>query len=419
MDNDNEIMGKEISSQDRLAYVINLGYNISRIRDLDVLLERVLEEARALTNADAGSIYIREDDFLKINYSQNDTIQRRLGPNKKLIYSTFKIPINNNTISGYVANTGKIVNIEDVYELGGDVPYRFNPAYDRKSGYRTRSMLAFPLMTQRDKVIGVLQLINARDGEGRVKPFDRRDEPIILHFAMNAAIAVERAMMTRDVILRMIDMVGLHDPKETGAHCNRVAAYSVEIYEQWARMKGIDEQEIQRNKDVLRMAAMLHDVGKIAISDVILKKPGRLTDDEFETMKSHTYLGARLFKEKWSDFDEAAFEIALNHHERWDGRGYPGHIDPMTGRPIQREDGSARGKKGEEIPLFARIVTVADVYDALSSKRSYKDAWDEARVFKILRKESGRQFDPTVIHAFFECVDVLKSIRNRYPDLEI
>ena len=407
---------------ERLAYVMDVGYEISRIQDLDVLLERVLQEARALTNADAGSIYIREDeDSLTIKYSQNETLERRLGPNRKLIYSTFKIPVDNNTVSGYVANTGEIVNIEDVYALGEEVPYRFNPEYDRKSGYRTRSMLAFPLISQGKRVIGVLQLINARKSGGQIKSFDRLDEPLIRHFATSAAIAVERAMMTREIILRMIDMVGLHDPKETGAHCNRVAAYAVEIYGQWARNKGMDESTIQRGRDVLRMAAMLHDVGKIAISDVILKKPGKLTDEEFEAMKSHTWLGARIFRDRWSDFDEAAYGIALNHHERWDGRGYPGHVDPVSGTPIpghERSDGKPTGKKGEEIPVFARVVAVADVYDALSSRRCYKEAWDEARVLDIFVQERGKHFDPSVVDAFFQCIDVLKSIKERYPDSE-
>src|SRR5208337_1734329 len=109
----------------------------------------------------------------------------------------------------------------------------------------------------------------------------------------------------------------------------------------------------ERNKDVLRMAAMLHDVGKVAISDIILKKPAKLDADEFKIMKQHSYLGSRLFSDPLSEFDKAASIIALTHHERWDGDGYPGHINHVNGQPLagyERGDGEARGKKAEEIP---------------------------------------------------------------------
>ena len=166
---------------------------------------------------------------------------------------------------------------------------------------------------------------------------------------------------------------------------------------------------------------MLHDVGKVAISDLILKKPARLSEEEFAVMKSHTYLGARLFKGMQSDFDAAAVDVALNHHEKWDGTGYPGHIDPLTEKPLTgftEPDGLPRPKKEDEIPLFGRIVAVADVYDALSSRRSYKEPWSHDRVLEEMRQSSERHFDPEIIDAFFGCMDVLRSIENRYPDEE-
>jgi HD-GYP domain-containing protein (c-di-GMP phosphodiesterase class II) len=167
------------------------------------------------------------------------------------------------------------------------------------------------------------------------------------------------------------------------------------------------------------MAAMLHDVGKIAISDKILKKPGRLTEEEFEIMKQHTIQGARLFLDKQSKFDEVAGVVALNHHERWDGggRGYPGHVEVKTGEPIAEKtssNGVAKPKKGEEIPLFGRIVALADVYDALSSARCYKKTFDEEKVLRILKEETGRQFDPELVGILLEIFDTIKSIRERY-----
>jgi HD-GYP domain-containing protein (c-di-GMP phosphodiesterase class II) len=167
------------------------------------------------------------------------------------------------------------------------------------------------------------------------------------------------------------------------------------------------------------MAAMLHDVGKVAISDVILKKPGRFNSDEYEIMKQHTVLGARLFLDAQSDFDEAALQVALNHHERWDGKGYPGHVDVGMGLPLAAyalPDGSAQGKAGEQIPLFGRIVALADVYDALSSARVYKEAWDESQVLETIQKEAGHQFDPELVECFFSRINVLRSIQDRYKD---
>ncbi|MBI5484068.1 MAG: HD domain-containing protein [Deltaproteobacteria bacterium] len=406
---------------DKLRKIIDLGFEISQIKDIDLLLEKVLSEAREFTNCDAGSIYVREGDNLKFSYAQNDTMQKQLPPGRKLPYSTFTVPINNNSIAGYVASNGSILNIADVYEVGDSFPFSFNRSYDDLTGYRTSSMLTIPLKNFRDDIIGVLQLINAKDNKGNVRPFVHDDEDLIIYFANNAATAIERAKMTREIILRMNKMAELRDPKETGPHVNRVAAYSVALYEAWAIKKGLPQDEIDKNRDVLRMSAMLHDVGKVAISDMILKKPGRFTPEEFQVMKLHTLFGANLFADIYSDFDESAAIVAINHHERWDGKGYPGYIDSHTQQPLpgyETETGGARGKQGEEIPLFGRIVALADVYDALSCRRCYKEAWDESEVLQNIREESGKQFDPELVEVFLECVDTFRQIEKLYPDHE-
>jgi HD-GYP domain-containing protein (c-di-GMP phosphodiesterase class II) len=128
-------------------------------------------------------------------------------------------------------------------------------------------------------------------------------------------------------------------------------------------------------------------------------------------------IGARLFMEHPTEFDEAARDVALNHHERWDGSGYPGHVD-LAGTPLVDPSSSQPrrgGKRGEEIPLFARIVAVADVYDALSHRRTYKEAWDEKRVLNTMRAEKGRHFDPELVEIFFERLPEISEVREAHP----
>ena len=410
-----------LNEKEKIDLITQISLDLNELKDIDLLLDKILTNVRTFFNADAGSIYLKEGDNLKFSHTQNDTLQNSLGPGKKLVYNTFSIPINYRSIAGYVAKNKKPVNIPDVYEISNKEPYTFDSQFDKISDYVTHSMLTVPMTNQQGNILGVMQIINARDNEGNTLAFSSSDLPLIMHFATSAALAVERAQMTRNIILRMIRMAQLRDPKETGAHVNRVAAYSVEIFEEWAKGKEFSLSYIEKHKDVLRMAAMLHDVGKVAISDLILKKPGRLTSEEFEIMKSHTYLGAQLFGDITSEFDEISAEVALNHHEKWDGTGYPGYVDSVSKKSLSGFKGSGSQplpKKGDEIPLFGRIVAVSDVYDALCSHRSYKEPWDEDRILEEMHKSSGKHFDPEVIDAFFSCLDILKSITKRYPDGE-
>ena len=408
-----------LTETEKLSALTNLGIELSQVHDRDILMERILTEARRFVSADAGSIYIRENRLLSFSYTQNDTLQDRLEPGEKLIYSTFKIPINTESIAGYVAETGRSLNLSDVYDIDATAPYRFSSHFDEVSQYTTRSVLTVPLKTAKDDILGVLQVINAVNTSNRIVAFSEDDEKMMLHFASIAAVALERAQMTRTILLRMIRMAEMRDPKETGAHVNRVAGYSVEIYEHWARRHKVRPPEIDNNRDILRMAAMLHDVGKVAISDVILKKPARFNDEEYCIMKQHTVFGARLFSNRQSDFDDAAAEVALNHHERWDGKGYPGHIDVASGMALPgcaRLNGEPRGKKGSEIPIFGRIVALADVFDALSSSRVYKEAWDEEKVLDAIRKDSGFHFDPELVDILSNNVNMIRSIQQRYEN---
>ncbi len=402
-----------------LKSIIRIDSELNQIQDLDLLLERILLEARNVVRADAGSIYVKEGNRLVIKYAQNDTKQKELPSGQKLIYSVFTVPIDEKTISGYCALTQKLVNVPDVYEIPRDAPYSFSTSFDKISGYKTSSNLTVPLKTAENKLLGVIQIINSRNPQGVTVPFTKEDEMLITHFAANATVALQRAYMTRAMILRMIKMAELRDPKETGAHVNRVAGYAVEIYERWAFSHGVKDQEREKTRDTLKIAAMLHDVGKVAISDLILKKPAKFTPEEYAVMQAHTYYGARLFDDPQSALDSIAADVALTHHENWDGTGYPGWIDPMSAAPLKTDAaGKALGRKAGEIPLGGRIVALADVFDALSSHRVYKQAWSEQDVYDEIRRLAGTKFDPELVEIFFEILPNIKQIRALYPEQE-
>ncbi len=381
-----------------------------QIRDLDSLLEGVLFEARRFTGADAGTLYLASGGRLYFSYIQNDTLFTGTNPGDRYQYASQSLPIDCSSLAGYVAQTGESLLIDNAYDIESDVSYHFNPAYDEKTSYHTRSILIVPLTTRDNEVLGVLQLINAKNERGEVVAFSSQDRLTIIQFARSAANAIERAKLSREMVLRMVEMAELRDPYETGQHAKRVGAYAVELYERWAHNHRVPIREIKENRDLLRTAAMLHDVGKVAISDTILRKGRDLSPEEQRAVRLHTVYGARLFRATRSAWDRMAAEVVLNHHERWDGNGYPGHIEDIFAPNLR----PGPGKKGEEIPLAARIVALADVYDALISERSYKPAWEEERVLAYIRREAGQHFDPELADLLVDLKEVLRAVRGKY-----
>ncbi|MDR1057087.1 MAG: GAF domain-containing protein [Coxiellaceae bacterium] len=408
-----------ITNSTKLEQVLKVTHELLQIQDIDVLLECMLTEVRAIVGADAGSIYLVEGNELEFSYTQNSTLSNKLPYGKKLVYSTFKIKINNQSIAGYVANTGITTNIDDAYRIDSYQPYSFDKHFDETTGYRTQSILTVPIKSSDGKVSGVIQLINAFNPDKTIRSFTSSEESIVQLFADNASIAISNAQMTRSLIMRMNKMIELHDPKETVEHANRIAAYSVEIYEAWARKRGVPEREIQNSRSVLRMAAMFYNIGKISVpNSVLIKRKEDLTATEMITVELHTVYGARLFSNPYSDFEKMVQSITLNHHERWDGSGFPGHIDLDTGLPLpgyEKPGGGAFGKRGPEIPIYGRIVAVADFYDYLIYRVTPDKATKDKAVETILAN-SGTQFDPDVVAAFISCVDVINSISDRYED---
>ena len=179
--------------------------------------------------------------------------------------------------------------------------------------------------------------------------------------------------------------------KETGNHVKRVAEYSKLI----ALKLGINEQEAE----MLKLASPMHDIGKVGIPDNILNKPGKLTPEEFEIMKTHAQLGYEMLKHSQKPILQAAAIVSKEHHEKYNGNGYP------------------KGLKGEEIHIFARITAVADVFDALGSDRIYKKAWEDKKIFELFNNEKGEHFDPKIIDIFFENLEEIKQIRDKFKDI--
>ena len=193
----------------------------------------------------------------------------------------------------------------------------------------------------------------------------------------------------REVIYAMGE-IGETRSKETGNHVKRVALYSKKL----ALLYGISYEEA----NILHMASPMHDIGKVGIPDAILNAPRKLTTDEFEVMKTHAKLGFEMLKHSNKPILQAAAIVANEHHEKWDGSGYP------------------NAKKGEDIHIYGRITAVADVFDALGSDRVYKKAWELEKILELFKEESGKHFDPKIVSLFLDNLDTFLEIRDTFKD---
>jgi len=193
----------------------------------------------------------------------------------------------------------------------------------------------------------------------------------------------------REVVFRM-GAIGETRSRETGNHVKRVAEYSRLL----ALLVGLPEAEAE----MLKQASPMHDIGKVGIPDAILNKPGRLTGDEFETMKHHARLGYEMLEGSKRSILKAAATVAYEHHERYDGDGYP------------------RGLKADAIHIYGRITAVADVFDALGSERVYKKAWALEEILSYFQTQRGKQFDPVLVDLFLANLEQFLLIRDRYKD---
>jgi len=239
-------------------------------------------------------------------------------------------------------------------------------------------------------VLSLDRALDKRRLELEIKEYQQHLEQMVAERTDELKQAIEKIKLTSlDTIHRLAKAAEYRD-EDTGAHIKRIGQYSATI----ARKMELSDSEVEN----MVYAAPMHDVGKIGIPDHILLKPGKLDPDEWEIMKKHATIGAEILRGSGAEFIRLAEVIALTHHEKWDGSGYP------------------KGLRGSEIPLAGRIVAIADVFGALTSKRPYKNAYSIEESFKIIRESTGAHFDPDVVEAFSRSEREITAIRRNYKN---
>ena len=353
-------MTKEEELQNRLNLLVQFGGVVSKETHLDRLLEIIAAQVKKILNCDRCTVFIldRHTNELWSKVAQN------------MQNTEIRMPFNKG-IAGEVASTDRTINIRNAY-----TETQFNPDIDRLTGYSTKTILAVPLKNVAGRIIGVFEVINKITGY-----FDTEDEGILQLLGSLAASAIENAQLYEslaksqlETIYRLAITAEYRDQQDTAIHLKHISEYSAMI----AHGLGLPEKEVEN----IRYASPLHDIGKVGIADVILLKPGKLTPLEYEEMKKHTLYGAKILANAESSLLQIACKVAASHHEKFDGTGYPSKI------------------KGDQIPIYARIVSVADVFDALCMPRVYKPKWDPEKAHAYIREGSGNAFDPAVVEAF-------------------
>jgi len=347
-----------IAENQRLKVLLEVGQAISSLMELDDLLLLIARETARVLKADRCTLFLldkkREELWSKV----------AMGEEK------IRLP-KESGIAGLVVTTGETLIIDDPYSN----PH-FNPEIDKKTGYHTRSLLCGPMRDSKGEVLGVFQVLNKLDGA-----FQEEDKELLEAVAAFSAIAIENARLYAELKKTFHSFIetlaATIDARHhlTAGHSHRVARYTVGI----AREMGLPKKEIE----ILRVAAFLHDYGKIGIPDSILAKPGKLTEEEYAQMKRHPALTKEILGKIYLSADYKGIPgLASTHHEKLDGSGYP------------------FGLKDGKIPLGGRIMAVADVFDAITSKRDYREGMPYPEALEQLRKDVGKHFDPEAFDAF-------------------
>jgi HD-GYP domain-containing protein (c-di-GMP phosphodiesterase class II) len=356
----NEDETKAVDATSRIA-ALNLKNESGRNQ-----AKEIVGELKESSSSERSAIFLLDNEKGELRSIMADKIEG------------WDIQINLNLgIAGLVAVTGKDINIEDVY-----ADTRFDRSVDERTGYRTRCILCVPLVNQSGEILGVVEAINKNDGN--FTDYDRMQlKSLVSYLAMfieNALLFDEQSRQFKSLLEVLAASIDAKDTLTAG-HSKKVAEYAVDI----GRELGFSEEAI----DVLSVAALLHDYGKLGIDDHVLKKPGKLTPEEFEHIKLHVVntrniLSKMVFVRKYRNVPL----LASTHHERLDGSGY------------------SEGLSDVQIPFMARILAVADVFEALTAKRHYRDAMTFDEAFGILDREAGTKLDENVISALKRCFRV-------------
>jgi response regulator RpfG family c-di-GMP phosphodiesterase len=373
-----------------ITELFNISETIASIRDEKRLLDFVLHAALARVGARRGSVMTVSDTGETLRVANSVGLPTQ--------YNGSYVAMGN-SISGWVAENVQPLFVQDIKK---------NPDMARMSQQlHEQSFISVPLERKSTPlsepsaqgapppgVIAVLNVTEKEDG-GEFSESDLKTLSII---ANHAAAALENVRLLndiedaqREIVFTLGEIVETRS-RETGNHVKRVAEYS--------KLLGLRCGLSAEEAEVLRLASPLHDVGKVGIRDAILNKPGKLSAEEFDIIKTHTLIGYDMLKPAKGRVLQAAAIIALHHHEHFDGGGYP----------YQR--------KGKDIHLYGRIVGIADVFDALGAKRVYKPAWELERILEYFRDKRGKQFDPELIDVFFANLEEILSIRDAFPELE-
>lgn len=343
-----------------LGLLCEVGKKIGTATKLNKLVKQITQMTQRTLNATASSVLLFDDKEQELYFEVAEGESER---------ALRKIKLNARAgIAGWVAQNKKPIIINDVMK-----DQRFDPSVDELTGFTTRSIICAPLLVQR-KLIGVIEVLNKSDGSD----FNGWDLETLTSVASTAAMAIENAQLHQTVLnaykSTIKALAAAIDAKDhyTRGHSQRVMEYAL--------MGAVPLSLSREDLDILEYAGILHDIGKIGITDSILRKDGQLTDQEWELMRQHPAIGADMLKD--IPFLEKTRVLILHHHERYDGGGYP------------------NGVSGENIPLGARLIAIADAFDTMTTDRAYRAAFSVDKAIKELVRHSGTQFCPIALEAF-------------------
>lgn len=354
---------------DPLVSLVKIGRSITALTDINVLLKVIAEETKNAMQADRCTVFIYDKE-------KNELWSKvALGMDSEEI----RFPADKG-LAGYVVKTGETLNIADAYN-----DRRFNKDVDSKTGYRTKTILCMPIKNNNQEIIGAFQVLNKVEGT-----FTKNDEDLLIAIGGSASIALENAQLFEQqkqlykeqkelfesFINTLASSIDARD-KITAGHSSRVKLYSMLLADEL----NLDE----KTKELIEKAAILHDIGKIGIRDSVLQKEGKLTPEEYSHIQEHVKITHNILDNISMSKDfRIITEIACSHHEKYDGTGYYRHL------------------KGEDIPYGGRILAVADVFDAITSRRHYRDKMPIRNVIDILIKDSGTHFDKNLVDVFLK-----------------